>query len=364
MTQKMTAAKPLFNIEKRPRIFGIAGTILFWALFIVLSTIFSLFARKPVYKTVQIHLDSPQPKTQESRAAASPKAPVAELAQAPASSAPAQAQSTQKQVSTGSAGGGKAAQKQNSQKQVSTGSTSGGKTAQKQSSQKQVSTKSASEPFETDFYDPMEQFLKNTAQSNTNKNGKEIDWDSVEMNSSSSPSTKTQTNAVQNALSGSAGTAHTNTDTSASASSAGKKGSTAASEGTTSALKAIAATQYTEISGNGVSSTTTVQTGGTADGKVTVQMSDGTSRALLEPASPSITLSPAAATLIDGKKQVQIRFTVTATGTVPVTDIRITPESILHPIVRSEITTQISRWRFSSAANAGTAMFDYTISVK
>ena len=62
--------KPLPNIEQKPRIAGIAGTIAFWTLFLLLSTVFSWFVRKPVYKTVQIHLDSPQKQTQEARAAA------------------------------------------------------------------------------------------------------------------------------------------------------------------------------------------------------------------------------------------------------------------------------------------------------
>ncbi|MBQ7158303.1 MAG: hypothetical protein IJS09_02605, partial [Treponema sp.] len=186
----------------------------------------------------------------------------------------------------------------------------------------------------------------------------------TEENTSSSNANTAATVKEVAALSGSAASASQSTSSAATATSSKNSTSTAASSGTNDALSKIAATQYTKVSGNGVSSTATVKTGGTTDGKVTVQMSDGTSRALLDPATPSITLSRAAAALIDSKKQVQIRFTVTANGTVPVSEIRITPASILHTIVQSEIAAQISHWRFSAADDPGTAVFDYTINVK
>ena len=57
----------------------------------------------------------------------------------------------------------------------------------------------------------------------------------------------------------------------------------------------------------------------------------------------------------------QLSFTVLANGSVPLGDVRITPASILPTLVQQEIAAQISRWRFSQAASAASARFDYVI---
>ena len=134
-----------------------------------------------------------------------------------------------------------------------------------------------------------------------------------------------------------------------------------ASSATSAALGKIAATTYTHNAGNGVSSQVAAQTGASADGKISMQMTDGSERTLLEPAKPVITLSEAAAALIDTTKAVQLTFTVAANGSVPLGDVRITPSSLLPTLVQQEIAAQISRWRFSQAATAAQARFDYVI---
>lgn len=377
----------MVNIERKPRIFGVAGTILFWALFVLLSTVFSLFARKPIYKTVQIRLDSPQPKMQEARAAAAPKS--AEKAVEPAKVSPPPAAQQNSVAQQNPPAQQKPAQAQPAPSKPA--KTQPKKAAQKTQDsapkksepQKQVPARPAKEKPKTEpttkpapkkiapepvlVEDPMAAFNNQTAAKPKKQlTQEEMDalFASSEANTSASTTNAPATVKEIAALSGNAGSASTAPNTATSATSSNPTTSPAASAGTSDALTRLAATQYTKTSGNGVSSTTNVKTGGTSDGKVTMQMSDGSARTLLDPATPSITLSNAAALLIDGKKQVQIRFTVTAAGTVPVSDIRITPESILHPIVRSEIANQISRWRFSSASSAGTAVFDYTITVK
>ena len=67
-----------------------------------------------------------------------------------------------------------------------------------------------------------------------------------------------------------------------------------------------------------------------------------------------------AAALIDSTKRLTVSFTVLASGTVPVTSVKISPD-ILPSLVSMEIREQISRWRFQSASYDGIARFEYTI---
>ena len=90
-----------------------------------------------------------------------------------------------------------------------------------------------------------------------------------------------------------------------------------------------------------------------------MEMSNGRSRALISPASPVINLSAQAAATIDTSKIVTINFKVLEAGNV--TEIKITPESILTSIVREEIKAQISKWLFEADAYTATATFEYKI---
>ena len=386
----LTANAPLPNIQKKPRILGVLGTILFWALFVLFGTYFSLFSRKPVYKTVQIRLDSPQTKTQEARAAAAPKSteksvePAQALPPPPApQTAPAQptAQTTpvqtpppqNKPAQTKPAPAQKTQPAQTKNAPAQKAPPAPAKPAQSKPQQKQTAQPPAKpapapkkvedKPFVPEYFDPMEQLNRNISKKSENKTANTIDWAKVDANTTSTATNAPSQVTAVDELSGSAGTASSKNKPVSASSTQSKTSSTAASTGTTNALRDIAATSYSKVSGNGVSSVATVKTGGTTDGKVAVQMTDGTARTLLDPATPSISLSTAAAALIDGKKEVTIRFSVTASGTVPVSGIQIIP-SILHPIVRDEVTAQISRWRFSSADTAGNAVLEYTINVK
>ena len=359
----LTANAPLPNIQKKPRILGVLGTILFWALFALFVTYFSLFSRKPVYKTVQIRLDSPQTKTQDARAAAAPKSmeksaePAQALPPPPApQTAPAQTQPAAQTapVQTPPAQNKPAQTKPAPQKQ--------NETPKPAPAQKKV----ASEPV---IQKSIEELMAEQQAAKPKKKLSQAEIAALFENTSANTSATSATTApsqVQEvaALSGSAGTASNETKPVSTTSTQSRNTSTAASTGTTNALRDIAATSYSKVSGNGVSSVATVKTGGTTDGKVAVQMTDGTARTLLEPESPSISLSSEAAALIDGKKEVRITFSVSPSGTVAVSGIRITPAAILAPKVRDEVTAQISRWRFSSADSSSSAILEYTIDVK
>ncbi len=342
-------------IEKKPRIVGVAGTFLFWLLFLVITTAFSLFTRKPVYKSVQIRLDSAQ--AQEARAAAAPKANTAasenaKAAPPPPAPAPQTASAQAKNSSS------KAVQKTSTKAASSTAKTPQKPAATtKSASTKPAPTKTpVEEAFEPEFFDPMEQFAKNTAKTKAKKTAADIDWDSIEANSSStSPSARSAPATVKevSSLSGSAASAATGTTSALATSTAKDSASTAASSGTSAALGNIAS--QSKVNGSGLSSTSTDTSNRQTNGNSDIRFTSGAGRQLLS--DPKISLSPAAQKVLSGQAEMQITFTVRADGTV--TDVTI--PSYLPQTVRQEISLQISRWRFSSASGNDTAIFNYRI---
>ncbi|MGN0751324.1 MAG: hypothetical protein ACI4LS_12645 [Treponema sp.] len=133
------------------------------------------------------------------------------------------------------------------------------------------------------------------------------------------------------------------------------------SSSTANALAKISNTSFKANTSSGISGQTEVQTEINQDGHVKLKMSNGNTRALLEPTQPVINLSQNAASTIDGSRTVKIRFKVVESGNVPQNEIQITPASILTEIVKSEIIEQISRWRFEAADYVAFAEFDYKI---
>lgn len=133
------------------------------------------------------------------------------------------------------------------------------------------------------------------------------------------------------------------------------------SSSTANALAKISNTSFKANTSSGISGQTEVQTEINQDGHVKLKMSNGNTRALLEPLQPVINLSQNAAATIDGSRTVKIRFKVVESGNVPQNEIQITPASILTEIVKSEIIEQISRWRFEAADYVAFAEFDYKI---
>lgn len=133
------------------------------------------------------------------------------------------------------------------------------------------------------------------------------------------------------------------------------------SSSTANALDKISNTSFKANTSSGISGQTEVQTEINQDGHVKLKMSNGNTRALLEPLQPVINLSQNAAATIDGSRTVKIQFKVVESGNVPQNEIQITKASILTEIVKSEIIEQISRWRFEAADYVAFAEFDYKI---
>lgn len=142
------------------------------------------------------------------------------------------------------------------------------------------------------------------------------------------------------------------------------------SDDTQKALKNIAnATPYSKSIGN-IESTVMAQTT-KKQGYVNMSLSDGSTRALLEPLTPSIELSPDAAKAIENTITVRIKFYVSKDGNVQSGKISIlyqnsdnSAESLLPPIVRNEIFDQLRTWLFEPGNTEAYAIFELTIKRK
>ena len=351
---------PDSSIKNTSEFFALAGTILFWLLFLIFSFVIKAQPKKPEYKEVQIVLsstpvvqkseESPAPAEQAAASAASSQMAVAEAAETP-SPAPEPVQ--------------KPAAKETSKPAAKKNETSktNPKPAAKKETQKAAAQPKPAEPVEQVLYqDPMEAFNNQVKK----QPKKEFDWSQLEDDDAAESSNSSQTRNVSNkapAFSGNAGTAASDDNQKVTSSSTSNKPSQSqnASSSTSSALQGIKNSTFKGNATNGVQSETTAKTKNSGTGRVEMEMSNGRSRALIKPASPVINLSPAAAATIDTSKTVTIKFRVVDAGTVPYADITITPESTLATIVRDEIKKQISEWLFEPADYTATATFEYKI---
>ena len=360
--------KPLFGEDSSAsttsEFFAIAGTILFWLIFLIFSFVIKPQPKKQ-YKEVQIVLSS-TPVVQKSEEAPAP-------AEAASTSASAQNESAQTQpvVEIPAVKAETAPKAEPAQKTVETPAPKKAETskpkaqpqpkkepAKTQSAPKPVPAPKPAEPVEYAI-DPMEAFAQQTKQ----QPKKEFDWSSLDDDEPVESSTSNQVNTVQSntpAFSGSAGTAASSSDTKQTSTSASKSSqSQNASASTSNALQGIKNSTFKGNAANGVQSETSAKTKTSGSGKVEMQMSNGRSRALIYPEKPVINLSAQAAATIDASITVSISFKVNEKGNV--SGITISPASAFKEIVKQEITGQLLDWLFEPADYTATATFDYTI---
>jgi len=316
-------------VQRNEKKIASIGTVVIWLLIALLAFWMPSYSPKP--KPIKITLDSPKQVQRETAPAAPAPAMPAPPPPAPAAAKPA--------------------------------APAPSKTAPKSSPQPSKSVKPVPQPRpEPKLQKSVEEQMKEMQQKKNTK--KEVNWDEMfadaeESTSQPSAPAATATKKVD-ALSGSSASSSSKGSGSVTSKSYDAKSSSAsASSSTSSALSGIKDAKFS-MADNGVSSETNVKSTN-SNGKVSLAMSDGTARELLDPKKPVIFLSEEAALKIDATKTVTITFTVTADGRVPVNGIRITPASLLPTIVQNEVSQQISRWRFASASSDGTATFSYTI---
>lgn len=187
--------------------------------------------------------------------------------------------------------------------------------------------------------------------------------DVVAETNTSSQSVSKNVNRMNNssALSGSAAVAADSTSGSVSATADRAEKPSSASSATSAMLSKISAVQYSTTIGNGLSSKSDVKVAQSTDGKLAIELSDGSARVLLEPLKPVIIISEENGKRIDSSRQVVISFRILAAGNVPFSGITITPSSALPEEIQSEIKDQVSTWRFAPASSDGQAKFEYSI---
>ena len=335
--------------------FALAGTVLFWLLFMIFSFVIKPQPKKQ-YKEVQIVLsstpvvqkseESPAPAEQAASSAATAEVAVAEVVEPPAP----KPEPVKKTVET-------PAPKKVETPKPKTQTQPKKEPAKASTTSKPAATQKPAEPVEYAL-DPMEAFAKQTKQ--TAK--KEFDWssfdDDEEETSATTPVKTVQSDAP--AFSGSAGTAASSSDSKVTSSSnSSKNSSQSASSSTSSALQGIKNSTFKGNAANGVQSETNAKAKTSGSGKVEIEMSNGRSRALIKPASPVINLSAQAAATIDASITVSISFKVNEKGNV--SGVIISPSSAFKEIVKQEITGQLLDWLFEPADYTATATFDYTI---
>ena len=352
---------PLFgedsSVSHTSEFFAIAGTVLFWLLFLIFSFVIKPGPKKPEYKEVQIVLSS-TPVVQKTEEAPAP----AEAAAAPSAAAEPQIVETPApKVETPTPKVETPAPKAEPKTQPKPQPKKEASKAQPQKTQTTASAKKA-EPVEQVLYqDPMEAFNAQTKQ----QPKKPVDWDA--MFADDEPAESSSSNQVKKvsndelAFSGTAGTTSATSEKITSSSSTSVAKNQQASSSTSKALEGIRNSTFKGNASNGVQSETNVKTKNSGSGRVEMEMSNGRSRALLKPASPVINLSAQAVATIDVSKKVTITFKVLEAGNV--TEIKISPESILSAIVREEVKAQISQWLFESADYTAAATLDYKIEI-
>lgn len=392
---------PLFGQDSSPQntsnILALIGTSFFWLIFFICMIVIKPKPQKPKFKEIQIVLSQEfttqktaakkeeksetqeesqklleNPKKEEAVQPVQNKTPkiekpqitetVSKVPETPAKSEPIVKDIPKTQAETKPA------------KPKSEPKTAPKESAVKKENQNTVPRKTEPKPVQktepVPNTEPVEELM--AEQMTSKKKKKEFDWDMFEddlqeENIQDYVQTQKTKNPVQTQTSSFSGVAGVAADQNVSSikSESVQKEKNAASQKTTSstasALAKISNTSFTGKTENGISGQTEVQTEADQNGHVKLKMSNGNTRALLEPAQPVINLSQNAAATIDGSRTVKIRFKVVESGNVPQNEIQITPASILTEIVKSEIIEQISRWRFEAADYVAFAEFDYKI---
>lgn len=337
------------DIRKRPNIYAGAGTVCVWILIFALLSIVSILPQRKEYKTVRITLESPSAPRPEM----SPRQKTAPLPPPVQEKAPAPVQETVHPAASANAPASASAQKPASQPKTAAPKTEA----------------LAPEPARQTLQKSVEELMaEQMAPRRTEK--KEFDWsafedEAVETSSSSVADRQSYGNAeAVETFQGTAGTLSSGqSDGALSSSSADgrERAQSSVSGSTAAALGDIAATVYSASSGNGVTSSSSVMTRSAPDGKISLYMSDGSARTLIEPSEPVIALSDSAALTIDTTKNLSVRFTVLANGHVDLSSITVSPASIISPLVQSEIARAVASWRFSEDSVSASAVFPYRI---
>ena len=376
--------QPLFGQDSSPHITSMflsaIITLIAWIIFCFMAFFIKFKPKTPQYKEIQIVLSSEKHEQNQEASSASAAAsavleettavPALRQAQEPQvegpqiEEAPIEETPAPKVVSTPSTSSG--TPKSSSSTTKSSASTT--KTTPKTEPAKTQTTPKTTEPAKKvnfDDYQYATDYSDGVDFNNVSTRKQEFDWSQFD-DTPSEPepqvSQQVKTVTTQSSIGGSAAsTATQKSQTQTSSQNKTQSTTPAASSATSSMLSNIKNTQYSTSSGSNTKSITEAKTTKGSDGTLSMAMTDGSTRVLIDPIPPVIKLSEEAASLIDSTRTVTIDFQVLASGNVPRAQIKITPESILPQTVRNEIYDQLSNWLFESSSSAARATFDYTI---
>lgn len=364
---------PLFGQDSSPQntsnILALIGTALLWLTFLICAIFIKPSVKKPKYKEVQIVLSSTsvKEKSAENPAPAASSSSVSEST--PQTVAEKPAEPVQKPAETPVQKPAEPVVKKTVETPVK---------KQAEASSKKQAQAPAKKPAQS-VKEPVKEepvyaktFEQQWAEQMAAKKSSSSDFDQWaamedDFKENTNETSNTQNTIVNNTTPAFEGTAAQTVakdepETSSSSSSSSTEKNQTASSGTIKALSSIKSQTYAGgNAANGIEAETNVKTTNSGSGKVEMVMSNGSSRALLEPSKPVINLSDAASMTIDGSRKVVIQFRVVESGNVPRAEILITPESILSELVRNEIKEQVSKWRFEAADDSATAEFEYKI---
>lgn len=356
---------PLFGQDSSPQntsnILALIGTALLWLTFLICAIFIKPSVKKPKYKEVQIVLSSTSVKEKVKESSAPAQAASEPL---PASSetpvAPANEESTFPVQKSSAPAKTESAKTQDSKPS---------KTQLTKPVEKKVAAPSPA-PTEPTIYKSVEELVAEQMAAKKSSSSDYDPWPAMEddFEENTNETSSNQNTIVNNTTPAFEGTAaqtvakdEPETSSSSSSSSSTEKKQTASS-GTIKDLSSIKSQTYVGgNAANGIEAEPNVKTTDSGSGKVEMVWSNGSSRALLEPSKPEISLSDAASMTIDGSRKVVIKFRVVESGNVPRAEISITPASILSELVRNEIIDQVSKWRFEAADYSATAEFEYKI---
>lgn len=364
---------PLFGQDSSPQntsfILGLIGTGIFWFLLLICALLIKPVQKKPKYKEVQIVLSS-TPKKEKSAENPAPAASSSSVSEStPQTVAEKPAEPVQKPAETPVQKPAEPVVKKTVETPVK---------KQAEASSKKQAQAPAKKPAQS-VKEPVKEepvyaktFEQQWAEQISTKKSSSSDYDpwaamEDDFKENTNETSNTQNTIVNNTTPAFEGTAaqtvaKDESETSSSSSSSSTEKKQTSSSGTSKALSSIKSQTYAGgNAANGIEAETNVKTTNSGSGKVEMVMSNGSSRALLEPSKPVINLSDAASMTIDGSRKVVIQFRVVESGNVPRAEISITPASILSELVRNEIIDQVSKWRFEAADDSATAEFEYKI---
>ena len=349
---------PLFgedsNLRNTSEFFAIAGTAVFWLVFLILSFVIKTEPKKK-YNEVQIVLSS-TPVVQKSEASPLPSE---QAAAASNQTVPEEKSSEELQTAKKSAAAANSVEQKPAQKAVEIQKPSTQQKKQTQTAPASVPKTQSVEPIQY-AVDPMEAFANQTKK----QNNKDFDWSVFDEDESPDFQETKQIKVQENTqkYSGQAGTVASETSGKITSQNTKNEKSQVAAGQTSKTLEGIKNSTFVRNAPNGIESKTEAQTKISGSGKVEMKMSNGRSRALINPARPVINLSAQAASTVDTSKNVVITCRVLESGNV--SEISITPEDVLSSLVRKEIIEQLSKWQFEPADYSAIATFPYTIRMR